>query len=255
MFGALELWWRLGIFLAAGIGAGVANGIVGGGTFVTFPTLIAVGLPALQANLTTSVGVVPSYLGSLRLFRHQLGPHRSLLRFLAAPCVLGAALGCALLFEGSPSTFRLIVPWLIGAGTALFAASPFITRRLTDVDHDHPARRWLLGVGVFFIAVYGGYFGAGLGILLLAVLALALPLEVRELHGLRNALSLVINLCAAIIFLVHGDVDLEAVWMLLLGTLIGGWLGAMLISRLSPGLVRLLVITIGVVTTVKLATS
>ncbi len=100
---------------------------------------------------------------------------------------------------------------------------------------------------------YGGYFGAGLGILLLAVIALALPLEIHELQGLRNALSLVINAVAAVIFLVHGHLATTDVAMILVGTLIGGWLGALLVLRLSPTLVRVLVVVIGVATTVKLA--
>lgn len=108
-------------------------------------------------------------------------------------------------------------------------------------------------VGVFFVAIYGGYFGAGLGILLLAVMAVALPLDIKELQGLRNVISLVINITAALIFVVHGHLATSDVLALLAGTLIGGYLGALLILRLSPSIVRALVIVIGVVTTVKLA--
>jgi uncharacterized membrane protein YfcA len=251
--GAVALVWRLCIFLSAGIAAGIANGVAGGGTFITFPTLLATGIPALQANLSTSVGVVPSYLGSLRVFRHQLRPHRQLIRSLIPSCVLGTVAGCTLLLSASPSTFRSVVPWLIGAGTVLFAASPLITKRLTHISHEHPARRWSLFIGVFVVSAYGGYFGAGLGILLLAVMGLALPLEIHELQGLRNALSIIINVCAAAIFLVHGHLAYVAVVMLLLGTLIGGWFGALLIVRLSPTLVRVLVICVGVATTIRLA--
>jgi uncharacterized membrane protein YfcA len=249
----LPLLWRLSIFLAAGVGAGIANGVAGGGTFITFPTLLGMGIPALQANLSTSVGVVPSYLGSLRVFREQLKPHKQLIGSLLPSCVLGAATGCALLLNGSATTFRTVVPWLIGAGTVLFALSPLITKRLEHIAHDHRARRWALFIGIFIVSAYGGYFGAGLGILLLAVMALALPLDILELQGLRNALSIVINITAAIIFVVHGHLAVQAVVMLLIGTLIGGWLGALLIVRLSPTLVRALVICIGIGTTIKLA--
>jgi uncharacterized membrane protein YfcA len=251
----LPLMWRLTILLLAGIGAGVANGVAGGGTFITFPTLLGLGIPALQANLSTSVGVVPSYFGSLRVFREQLRPHTKLIKTLAPSCVLGAAAGCALLLNGSASTFRSVVPWLIGAGTLLFAASPLITKRLAHVRHDHAGRRWALYVGIFAVSVYGGYFGAGLGILLLAVMAVSLPLEIYELQGLRNALSIMINVAAAIIFVVHGHLAVQAVVMLLIGTLIGGWFGAWLTLRLSPTLVRVLVILIGAGTTIKLAIS
>jgi uncharacterized membrane protein YfcA len=137
----------------------------------------------------------------------------------------------------------------------LFALSPVVTRKLANVDHSHPARKWSLHVGIFLVAVYGGYFGAGFGILLLAVMTLALPLQIHELQGLRNAVSMIINTCAAVVFLIHGDLAVQAVLMLLIGMFIGGWLGALLILRLSPTFVRVLVIVAGVVTTVKLATS
>jgi len=103
------------------------------------------------------------------------------------------------------------------------------------------------------ISVYGGYFGAGSGILLLAVMALALPLEIHELQSLSNVLSIIINACAAIVFITHGHLAVQAVTMLLIGTLIGGWLGAWLIVRVSPTVVRVLVIVVGVATTIKLA--
>jgi hypothetical protein len=108
-------------------------------------------------------------------------------------------------------------------------------------------------VAIYLASVYGGYFGAGLGIVLLAVMALALPLEIHALQVLRNALSMIINASAALIFLVHGHLAVAAVSMLLIGSLVGGWLGALLMVRLSPTLVRVAVITVGVVTTVKLA--
>ena len=251
----LPLGWRLTIVLVAGVVAGIVNGVAGGGTFITFPTLLGVGVPALRANLSTTVGVVPSYFGSLRVFRSQLRPHRRLILSLTPACVLGTAAGTALLLNGSASTFRLVVPWLVGAGTVLFACSPIITRSLAALDRDHGARRWPLAVGIFAVSIYGGYFGAGMGILMLAVMALALPLEIHELQGLRNALSLVINVVAAVIFLVHGHLAVSDVFALLVGTLVGGWLGALLIVRLSPTVVRVLVIAIGAATTVALAVS
>jgi len=244
--------WRQVIFLLSGIGAGIANGVAGGGTFVTFPTLLAMGIPALQANVSTSVGVLPSYFGGIRGFRHQLSEHRSLVRSLIPSCLLGAALGSALLLGGSPGTFRSVVPLLVGGGTLLFALAPRITQRLAHIDHAHAGRRWTLYAGVFVVSIYGGYFGAGLGILLLAVMAISLPYELADLQGLRNVLSLIINACAAAIFIVRGHLALDAVYMLLVGTLIGGVLGTLLIQRISPKAVRWLVIGTGVVTTVRL---
>jgi len=251
----LPLAWRLTIYLAAGIGAGVANGVAGGGTFITFPTLLATGIQALQANVSTSVGVLPSYVGGITGFRSQIRGHARLLRSLLLPCALGASLGCVLLLTFSPAAFRSIVPWLVGSGTLLFALAPRITGRLAHIDHAHPSRRRTLYLGIFLVAIYGGYFGAGLGILLLAVMAISLPFELAELQGLRNVLSLVINSFAAIIFIIRGHLAMDAVWMLLVGTLIGGWLGTSLIRRLSPKVVRVLIIGIGAATTIRLAWS
>ncbi|HEY1826123.1 MAG TPA: sulfite exporter TauE/SafE family protein [Acidimicrobiales bacterium] len=253
LVGVLALWWRLSLVTAAGVGAGIANAIAGGGTFITFPTLLALGVPALQANLSTTVGVLPSYLGSLRVFRSHVAAHRRLIASLAPWCVAGAALGAGLLLLGSASTFKVIVPWLVGAGTVLFALSPVISRRLEHLDPAHRSRRWASVVGVFVVSIYGGYFGAGLGILLLAVMAISLPLGMAELQGVRNAVSLIINATAALIFIVHGHLATSDVAALLVGTLIGGYLGARVVARLSPVAVRVVVIAIGLVTTVKLA--
>ena len=135
----------------------------------------------------------------------------------------------------------------------MFALAPRITKRLAHIDHTHGARRWALYVGIFLSSIYGGYFGAGLGIVLLAVMAVSLPFEIHELQGIRNVFSMIINSIAAVIFIVRGHLALDAVYMLLIGTLIGGWLGTRLIKRLSPKVVRALVVATGVATTIYLA--
>jgi len=249
----LPLLWRTILLAIAGVAGGISNGVAGGGTFIVFPTLLALGVAPLAANVSSSVGVVPSYLGGIWRFKTQITPHRRLLASLLPSCVAGAGAGCALLFAFPATTFRVIVPWLIGAGTLLFALSPLITRRLAHIDHDHPARRWFLVVGIFLSAIYGGYFGAGLGILLLAVMAVSLPLEVAELQGLRYVLSTIINLAAAIVFVVRGHLVGYAVVTLFIATFVGGWIGGWLIQRLSPRAVRALIVTVGVVTTLRLA--
>jgi uncharacterized membrane protein YfcA len=159
------------------------------------------------------------------------------------------------LLTGSSQTFRALVPWLIAAGTVLFAFSPLLTKRLAHLDHHHPARRVLLSTGLFAVGVYGGYFGAGLGILLLAVMAIALPLSVAELQGLRSVLSTVINAVAAFVFVCRGHVVYDAVIVMLFGTLIGGWIGTLLIQRLSPLWIRILIVATGILTVIRLATT
>ncbi len=250
---AMPLGWRVILMLVVGVAAGISNGVAGGGTFLTFPALLAVGIAPLAANVSGAVGVAPSNIGGIWRFRDTITPHRRLVATLIPSCLGGAGLGCALLFTFPATTFRTIVPWLIGAGTVLFALSPFIAKRLAHIDHSHPGRRWFLYLGIFLVAVYGGYFGAGLGILLLAIMAIALPLELVELQGLRSILSTFINVAAAIIFLVRGHLVIWAVVTLLIGTVTGGWIGTWLIQRLSPRFVRGLVVVIGIVTTIRLA--
>ncbi len=250
---SLPLGWRLLIYLLAGVAAGISNGIAGGGTFITFPTMLALGVPAIQANVSSTVGVLPSYLGGLRGFRVELRTRMALVRELLPACLVGTVLGTALLLRGSPTTFRAIVPWLIGGATILFALSPLITKRLAHVDHQHPTRRIGLHVGVFLVGVYGGYFGAGLGIMLLAVMGVSLTDDLDTLQGLRSALSTVINAVAALVFVIRGHLVVEAVIMLLIGTAIGGWLGTILIRRLSPVTVRILIVAIGAATAIRLA--
>lgn len=243
---------RVTIFLLAGFLAGVSNGVAGGGTFIAFPALLAMGVPALTANVSTSVGMMPSYLGGLHGFRTDIARHRRLIGSLIASSITGTALGTWLLFAAPPATFRAVVPWLISGGTLAFALAPLLTRRLARLDHTHPARWWLLQIGVAAVAVYGGYFGAGLGILLLAVMAVALPLAIGELQGIRSVLSTVINVVAALIFVVRGHVDAVAALTLFGASALGGLVGTQLIKRLSPHVVRSLVVVIGVATALRL---
>jgi uncharacterized protein len=254
---AIDSLWRGAVLFVAGVAAGVSNGVAGGGTFISFPTLLALGIAPLQANVSSTVGLVPSVLGGVRVFRAELSAHRATLASLVPVTVAGAGVGTALLLTGSEQTFRAVVPWLIGVATVLFAVAPWITRMLSrrrPGGADGRPRSRALMAGVFVASIYGGYFGAGLGIVLLAVLALTLPEDIYTLQGIRVALGLLANAVAALVFVIRGHLALVAVAILLVSTLLGGWLGAHLLRRLSPTLVRALVIAIGVVTTVRLAT-
>jgi uncharacterized protein len=251
--GALSAAWRAVLLAVAGVGAGVANGVAGGGTFITFPTLLALGIAPLQANVSSTVGLVPSVLGGVGVFRAELREHRATLRAAVPWCLVGSATGTAVLLTSPASDFRAAVPWLIGIATVLFALAPLITRALAARAGGDARRRALLGPGVLVASAYGGYFGAGLGIVLLAVLALALDEAILTLQGLRIALGLTTNLLAAAVFLVRGRLSVEAVAVLAASTLVGGWLGARALRRLPPVAVRLVVIAVGAATTVRLA--
>jgi uncharacterized membrane protein YfcA len=230
LIATLPLALRLTVFLFAGVAAGISNGIAGGGTFIIFPTMLAMGIPALQANVSSTVSVLPSFVGGIRSFRHELKLHRGFIRSLMPSCLFGTGAGTILLLTGSPSTFRTVVPWLIGGGTALFAFAPWITKRVSHVHDTHPARRWALYVGIFLVSAY-----------------------IKEIQGLRIVLSIVITSFAGLIFVIRGHLAWAAVGMFMIGTLLGGWLGTMWVRRLSPTVVRLLIIATGLITTVRLA--
>ncbi len=243
---------RIALGVLAGIAAGIANGIAGGGSFFSFPVLLALGLPALTANVSSSVGVLPSYLGGVAGFRRELAERRRTLVALTPAAVAGSLVGTALLLTGSNAEFRSVVPWLIAGATVAFAAQPLVVRAAANVPHDHPTRRTLLHVGTFLIAVYGGYFGAGLGILLLAVFGVTLADDLGTLTGLRNALSLLVNAVAAVVFIVRGHLAWDLVVCLWFGTLVGGILGTGVVKRLAPAWLRALIVAMGVATSIRL---
>jgi len=152
----LPLGWRLIIIGFAGVLAGISNGIAGGGTFLSFPTLVALGIPTLQANVSSTVGIIPSTFGGIRGFRKELALHKKLLIELIPTCMLGSIVGMVLLLTGSNQTFRDVVPWLIGGATLLFALAPRIARYLSRADVSgsaSPIRRRSPFVGIFIASI------------------------------------------------------------------------------------------------------
>ena len=232
--------------------AGVFNGVAGGAGLLIFPTLLAVGVPALPANVTATVGLVPSYLGTVAGLRHEVTAQRRRFFELTPSIVLGAISGAALLLAFPASTFRAIVPWLIISATILFAAQPLILARLGRLGEHHPAHRSLLFLGTFLIAIYGGYFGSAMGIMLLALWGLLLDESLSALTALRSALSVVLTAVCAVIFIFSGHVDFTAAACVAAGSLIGGWVGSHAVRRLHPTLFRVAVAVIGLVTSVIL---
>jgi hypothetical protein len=243
---------REALLVLAGLGAGVFNGVAGGGTLLSFPVLLALGFPALTANVTSTVGIWPGYLSALVGFRGEIGDQGPRVRLLAPVAALGAVAGAVLLLTTSPGAFERLAPWLVLFAALLFAAQPALVRLLRRVPHDHPTRRWLLIAGTFATCVYGGYFGAGMGVMLLAVLGLALPDTIARTSGMRTVLSVLVNGVAAVIFLVHFSLPWAAVGLLAAGSLPGGWIGARVAVGLPAGALRAVVVVIGVGTAVRL---
>jgi uncharacterized membrane protein YfcA len=240
----------------AGLGAGIINGIAGGGSLIAFPTLIGVGYSALTANVTTTVGIWCGYLGGMAGFRRELTDQQPRVQAIAPVAMAGGLLGAVLLLVTPAGLFRDLAPILILAACALFAAQPWLARRARTRPHPGTASTSAVPraalVGTFAAAIYGGYFGAGLGVILLAVLGLTLDDTLARINGLRGVLSLLVNSIAVVIFAVSAHVAWGAAGILAVTSLVGGYLGARLSLRLRPSVLRAVVIVFGLVAAIKL---
>ncbi len=239
--------------LLGGLGAGIFNGVAGGGSLISFPLLLALGYPALTANITNTVGIWPGYAGSAAGFRQEIGGQNARLVRLSPIAVLGGIAGAILLLTTSSADFKTVAPWLVLGASLLFAAQPLLRRALSGSSHAPPRTRpVLLIAGTFAAAIYGGYFGAGLGVMLLAILGLALPDSITRTSGLRTALSILVNGVAAAVFLIHGGLAWRAVGLLAIGSLFGGWIGARVALAIPAVALRVVVVAVGLATVVKL---
>jgi uncharacterized protein len=241
------------LLVVGGLGAGIFNGVAGGGSLISFPLLLALGYPALTANITNTVGIWPGYAGGAAGFRTQISGQRERLVQLSLVCVLGGIVGAILLLTTSSATFNSIAPWLVLGASVLFAAQPLLRRALGGPAHTPPRTRpVLLTAGTFVASIYGGYFGAGLGVMLLAILGLALPDSIARTSGMRTALSILVNGVAAVVFMIHGGLAWKAVGLLAGGALVGGWVGARVALAIPAAALRIVVVVVGLGTVVKL---
>jgi uncharacterized membrane protein YfcA len=241
--------FHLGLLALAAVGGGAINALAGGGTLITFPALTAMGVPALNANITNTVALVPGYFGGTIAQRRDLNGQRRRVELMALPAVAGGILGGALLFTTGAALFDSLVPWLILLATALLAAEPWLKRmaaqrlRLpTAGKRENP-----LGVGVtaFAGAIYGGYFGAGLGIIMLALFSLVLPDSLRRVNALKQTLSLLANGAVAILFAATGKVVWSAAAVMAVGALLGGTLGGQFTGKVPAGILRGVMLALG----------
>ena len=238
------------LVLGAGALAGAVNAVAGGGTLVSFPALLAAGLSPVTANITSSVGLLTGYAGGSLAYRQELEGQRDRARRLAIAGVIGGVVGAVLLLLTPGDRFRDIVPWLILLSSLLLAIQPTVARWLTDRGGDRPAWQSQLGIGV--AAIYGSYFGAGLGVIMLAVLGLLIADELHRLNALKGVLSLVINLAGAAVFVGTGRVDWWAALLLAVGAFIGATYGVKLARKLPGQAVRVFIVVAGIVVGVVL---
>ncbi len=235
--------------LAAVVG-GAVNALAGGGTLITFPMLTAVGIPTVAANITNTVALCPGYLGGTFAQLGDLRGHERRALLLAPVGVLGGIAGGILLLNTGEHAFRALVPYLILLATALLAVQDrlrtWIVRRAERRGTGTPHEAWTaLPVGL--ASIYGGYFGAGLSVIVLAVLGLVLEDSLTRLNALKQLLSFCINIAAAIFFLFSGQVVWPAMLVMAVGALAGGALGGRLAGRIRPETLRRIVVIAGVV--------
>jgi uncharacterized membrane protein YfcA len=241
------------LLILAGAGAGMVNGAAGGGTLVSFPALLLVGYPAITANVTSTVGIWPGYLGGTAGFRLEVADQRDRLQSLAVTVIVGAVLGGVLLLTTPSADFKGLAPYLLLFSCVLFAVQPLLSKRLKHRSNAAPgAHGVLLRVGVFLAAVYGAYFGAGLGVVLLAVLGLAMPEPLNRINGLRSVLALTVNTIAVIIFVIHAHIAWEAAALMAGSSLVGGYVGARLARRIPTVVLRVVILILGVATGIAL---
>ena len=238
---------------AAAVAAGIVNAVAGGGSLITFPALLGAGLPATIANATNTVAVWPGTLSSVFAYGRFIAEERHRALVLAVPSLVGGLAGSWLLLHTSEAAFRAVVPWLILFACALLAVqrpvARFVARRTGSTTARVPPALWMAQLG---IAVYGGYFGAGIGILMLAGMAIFIPHGLQAANGLKVLFASLINGIAAVYFVAVGAVRFQEAGVMMVCAIAGGWVGAHVAQRLPANAMRVLVIGFGAAVAVKL---
>lgn len=235
-----------GLLAAAGMAAGGVNAIAGGGSLISFPALLAVGYPTVSANVTNTVALWPGYIGGAVGYRAELSGQRGRAIAFSVTSVVGAVVGCLLLLVTPDGVFTALVPILIVVASLLLAVQPWLKKRLTASERlSGRHNQLLLHGGIFFGGVYGAYFGAGLGVMLLGILGVFVPDDLQRVNAVRAVLSLVINTVAFAAFAAFGPVRWYAVAVMAVASLAGGFAGARVARRLSPRLLRGVIVTFG----------
>ncbi len=244
-----------GVLLAlVAAAAGVVNAIAGGGTLLTFPALLASGVPPVAANATNTVALFPGQLASSFAYRSHIADERRRAIVLSVPSLLGGVIGAWLLLALPEKVFAAIVPWLIVFACVVLAFQGQLKHLVARASGgkgllEHPAVLWIAQLA---ISIYGGYFGAGIGILMLAAMGIFLPSSIQHANALKVLFSLLINAIAAVIFVFSGTVHAPEAILMAIASIVGGFLGARLAQRLPPAGMRGFSIAVGLYAAAKL---
>jgi uncharacterized membrane protein YfcA len=247
----LSLLEGLAIF-AGGIAAGTINTVVGSGTLITFPILLAFGYSPVTANVSNTIGLVPGSLSGAYGYRRELRGRGRLLLRLAGASVAGGIAGAVLLLALPATAFKAIVPFFVAIALVLVVIGPRLSRALASRPGHVARHRLALPLALFLCGVYGGYFGAAQGILTVAVLGLAISAGLQEINAIKNVLVLFVNLVAGLVFVVFAHVAWWPVALIAAGAILGGQIGAGVGRKLPDPVLRGIIVVVGVLAIAKL---
>lgn len=243
--------FEVAAILLAGVAAGTINTVVGSGTLITFPTLLAFGVPPVTANVSNTIGLVPGTVTGAWGYRRELAGQRGRVLRLAVASVIGGVSGAVLLLVLPEGAFEAIVPALILLGVVLVILGPrlsaWVARRALERGSEPRHFAWWVWPAVAATGVYGGYFGAAQGVLLMAVLGIGVVEPLQRLNAVKNVLAAIVNGVAGLLFIFVADVDWQVVLVIGAGAIIGGLLGANVGRRLPPAALRVTIVVVGVV--------
>jgi uncharacterized protein len=238
----------------AGLAAGTINTVVGSGTLITFPVLLALGVPPVTANVTNTIGLVPGSFSGAWSYRRELAGQRRTLVRLGSASLLGGIAGALLLLVLPAGVFKDVVPALIVIALGLVVLQPWLARRLAADEEDvtaRPGRTVLLWILVLATGVYGGYFGAAQGVLLVAIMGILFDTDLQRVNAIKNVLTGLVNGVAGVIFIALASPDWTYVVIIAVGSAIGGQLGGMIGRRLRPVLLRAVIVVVGIAALIK----
>lgn len=225
----------------AALAGGAINSVAGGGSFLTFPSLLFAGVPAIPANATNNTAMWLGVIASARGYREEIRTYRRVIVPAMTASLIGSLGGAILLLHTPPKIFEHMIPWLLLFATVVFACAPILTRKHAPKDVHSP---WQLALQ-FVVSVYGGYFGAGMGILMLAILSFSALPDMNAMNGVKNLLSIVINGIAVVPFLIAGAIDWPIALLMAVFAMLGGYFGARVFRRVPSHITRALVLLIG----------
>jgi uncharacterized membrane protein YfcA len=240
----------------AGLFAGLINGVVGAGTLITFPLLVALGVPPVLANGTNTTGLFPGAISAALVYRHSFKEHRRLIVVMAIAAAAAAGLGAALVLALPPSVFARVVPVLILVAVALVLVQPPLGKMITRWIGEHHEDTFPHKVPSVFVAgavgVYGGYFGGGQGIVLMGLLPLVFAPDLQISNGVKNVLAATANATAAVVFIVAGHVIWSVAIVLAVASIVGGWVGSKVAKNLPTIVFRIVIALVGITAAIAL---